>query len=118
MLIYYLLLGLFAGACSGLVGIGGGVIIVPALVLGFGFSQQLAQGTTLTLLIPPIGLLAALEYYRHGYVDLRVAGLLCLGFVIGSLFGAKLALMLPTLVLKRIFGCTLLLLGAKMLLEV
>jgi len=117
MLISILLLGLLAGACSGLVGIGGGVIITPALVLGFGFSQQLAQGTTLALLIPPVGLLGALEYYRHGYVDLRVAGLLCLGFVIGSMLGAKLAVVLPTIVLKRIFGGTLLLLGVKILLE-
>lgn len=116
MLFYFLLVGLLAGACSGLVGIGGGTIIVPILVMYFGFSQQMAQGTTLALLIPPIGLLGALEYYRHGYVDLRVAGLICLGFIIGSLFGAKLAVLLPTIVLKRIFGGTLVALGLKMLL--
>jgi len=117
MLVYILLLGIFAGTCSGLVGIGGGVIIVPALVLGFGFSQQMAQGTTLALLVPPIGLLAAIEYYRHGYVDFKIALLLCLGFILGSLLGAKLAIMLPTLILKRIFGATLLLIGLKMLWE-
>jgi uncharacterized membrane protein YfcA len=116
--VYLLLLGLAAGTCSGLVGIGGGVIVVPALVLWFGYTQQMAQGTTLALLVLPVGLLGAWEYYRHGYVDLRVAGLLCLGFVFGSLFGAKLAVMLPTLVLKRIFGGTLLLLGLKMLIGI
>ncbi len=113
-----LLLGLAAGACSGLVGIGGGVIIVPALVLGFGFSQQMAQGTTLALMVLPIGILGALEYSRHGYVDLKVAALIGLGFILGSLFGAKLAVVPPTLLLKRIFGGTLLLIGLKMLLAI
>jgi hypothetical protein len=113
--VYFILLGLVAGACSGLVGIGGGVIMVPALVLWFGFTQQMAQGTSLAMLVLPVGILGALEYYRHGYVNLQVAGLLCLGFIIGSLFGAKLAVVLPTLMLKRIFGGTLLLLGLKML---
>ncbi len=116
--LYYSLLGMLAGGFSGLVGIGGGIILVPALVFLFGFSQQSAQGTTLALLVLPIGLLGALEYYRHGYVDLKVAGLICLGFMVGSLFGAKLALILPTAVLKKIFGGTLLLLGLKMLVGV
>jgi uncharacterized membrane protein YfcA len=118
MFLYYSLLGILAGAFSGLVGIGGGIILVPALVFLFGFSQQSAQGTTLALLVLPIGLFGALEYYRHGYVDLKVAGLICLGFMVGSLFGAKLALILPTAVLKKIFGGTLLLLGLKMLVGV
>ena len=120
MLLYLalLILGLAAGACSGLVGIGGGIIIVPALVLGFGFSQQMAQGTTLALMVLPIGILGALEYYRHGYVDLKVAALICLGFFLGNLFGAKLAVVLPTLMLKRIFGGTLLVIGLKMLLAI
>lgn len=67
----YLLLGLVAGTFSGLIGIGGGVLIVPALVFLFGLSQHQAQGTTLALLVPPIGLLATWEYYRHGYVNLK-----------------------------------------------
>ncbi|MCE3236317.1 MAG: hypothetical protein K0Q50_2508 [Vampirovibrio sp.] len=114
-ILFYALLGLIAGAFSGLVGIGGGIIIVPALVFLGGFSQQMAQGTTLALLVLPIGVLGAWEYYKHGYVDIKVAGLVCLGFVLGSLVGAKLAVVLPTVVLKRVFGATLLLIGAKML---
>jgi uncharacterized membrane protein YfcA len=118
MIVVYALLGMVAGVFSGLVGIGGGIIIVPALVLLFGFSQQSAQGTTLALLVPPIGILGALEYYRRGYVDVKVAALICVGFLLGSLLGAKFALMLPTAVLKKIFGGTLLVLGLKMLLGV
>lgn len=115
LILSYSLLGLLAGAFSGLVGIGGGIIIVPVLVFWFGFSQQMAQGTTLALLVLPIGLLGAIEYYRQGYVDLKVAGLICAGFMIGSLLGAKLAVVMPTIVLKRVFGSALLLIGAKML---
>jgi uncharacterized membrane protein YfcA len=111
----YILLGLAAGILSGLIGIGGGTIIVPALVLFFGMSQHLAQGTTLALLVPPIGILAAWQYYREGYVDLHVAGLICLGFVIGGLAGAKMATSLSNTVLERIFGAALLLISLKMI---
>ena len=76
-MILLLLLGIIAGAISGLIGIGGGVIIVPALVYLFGLSQHQAQGTTLALLVPPIGLLAAWTYYRQGYVDLKMAAWIC-----------------------------------------
>lgn len=109
------LLGILAGLWSGLVGIGGGVIIVPALIFLFGFTQQQAQGTTLALLVPPIGILAALTYYRQGYVDVRAATLICFGFLIGGLIGAKYALELPTKILMRLFGVALLLIAAKML---
>lgn len=109
------LLGIIAGASSGLIGIGGGIIIVPALVLIFGLSQQQAQGTTLALLVPPIGILAAWSYYKQGYVDLRIAVLVCLGFVIGGLFGGKLATMLPPRTVTRIFGISLFLVSVKMI---
>ena len=99
---YAMLLGITAGAFSGLIGIGGGVIIVPALVFGFGFSQHLAQGTTLALMVPPIGLLAAWTYWKHGDVDLRVAAFVCAGFLLGSLLGARLAVQLPNVLLERI----------------
>ena len=111
----HILLGLAAGTLSGLIGIGGGTIIVPALVLFFGMSQHLAQGTTLALLVPPIGILAAWQYYREGYVDLHVASLICLGFVIGGLAGAKMATSLSNTVLERIFGAALLLISLKMI---
>jgi len=111
----YLLLGLIAGTFSGLVGIGGGTIIVPALVFLFGFSQHQAQGTTLALLVPPIGLLAAWTYYREGYVDLGVAVLICAGFFLGGLIGAKLAIKLSDVTLERVFGVALLLISLKMI---
>ncbi|MCX5794993.1 MAG: sulfite exporter TauE/SafE family protein [Elusimicrobia bacterium] len=111
----YLALGLFAGVVSGLIGIGGGIVIVPALVLVFGMSQHLAQGTTLALLVPPIGILAAWTYYKQGYVDLRVAALICAGFFLGGLLGAKFAVGLSHKVLQKVFGSVLLLVSMKMI---
>jgi uncharacterized membrane protein YfcA len=112
---FYLLLGLVAGIFSGLIGIGGGTIIVPALVFLFGLSQHQAQGTTLALLVPPIGFLAAWTYYKQGYVDLRIASLICIGFFFGGLLGAKLSTGLSNVVLERIFGVALLLIALKMI---
>jgi uncharacterized membrane protein YfcA len=113
----YLLLGLVAGALSGLIGIGGGVIIVPALIFLFGLSQHQAQGTTLALLVPPIGLLAAWTYYSQGYVDLKIAAFVCAGFFLGGLLGARIATALSNVVLEKIFGVALLLIAMKMLLK-
>ena len=115
MSLFYILLGLLAGVLSGLIGIGGGVIIVPSLIFWFGFSQQEAQGTTLGLLVPPIGILAAWTYYQQGYVNLKVAALICFGFVLGGLLGAKIAVDLPSEVLEKIFGIALLLIALKMI---
>ena len=114
--LYYLALGLAAGIFSGVIGVGGGVIIVPALVFLLGFTQHKAQGTTLALLVPPIGLLAAWTYYRQGYVDLRAAWLICFGFLFGGLAGARIATRLPNATLERFFGIALLLIGLKMIL--
>ncbi|EDX83218.1 hypothetical protein S7335_397 [Synechococcus sp. PCC 7335] len=111
----YLLLGLSAGVVSGLIGIGGGVIIVPALIFGFGFAQHDAQGTTLAMLVPPVGLLAAWTYYRQGYVNFQVAALLCVGFFIGGLLGAKLATTLPNVLLEKVFGAAMLAIALKMI---
>ena len=111
----YLLLGLVAGIFSGLIGIGGGVIIVPALVILFGLSQHQAQGTTLALLVPPIGFLAAWTYYKQGYVDLKIAAFICLGFFLGGLIGARLATGLSNAALERVFGIALLLISLKMI---
>ncbi len=115
-MVYFLLLGLTAGIISGLIGIGGGTIIVPALVFLFGFSQHLAQGTTLALLVPPIGFLAAWTYYKQGQVDLKVASFICMGFFFGGLLGAKFATKLSSVILERIFGVALLLIAVKMIL--
>lgn len=112
---FLILLGVVAGVLSGLIGIGGGVIIVPALVLLFGFSQHLAQGTTLALLVPPIGIIAAWSYYRQGNVNIEAALFIVIGFLVGSLFGAKLAAGLSDLALKKIFGIALFLIAIRMI---
>ncbi len=115
--IVLILLGLVAGAISGLVGIGGGIIIVPALVMLFGYSQKLAQGTTLALLVPPVGILAAYTYYKHGYVNLYAAGFIVIGFVVGSLVGARYITNLSNPTVVRIFAIVLLVLALKMLIS-
>jgi hypothetical protein len=112
----YLAFGLVAGILSGLLGIGGGIFVIPGLVLLMGFSQKMAQGTTLAMMVPPIGLLAAWAYYSKGYVDLKVAGLMCIGFFIGGFFGAKFATALSGVTLSRIFGAAMLVVSIKMIL--
>lgn len=114
-LFLYILLGLLAGVLSGMIGIGGGVIIVPSLIFLFGFTQQEAQGTTISLLVPPIGILAAWTYYQQGYVNFKVAGLICLGFVLGGLLGARIAINLPSELLEKVFGIALLLIAIRMI---
>jgi uncharacterized membrane protein YfcA len=110
-----LLIGMLAGFASGLVGIGGGVIIVPALVFILGYSQHSAQGTTLALMVPPIGVLAAYHYYQKGYVNLSSAAIICIGFFLGSYFGASKAVQFDEGLLKRIFAVMLIVIGIKML---
>jgi uncharacterized membrane protein YfcA len=112
----YILLGLVAGILSGLIGIGGGIIIVPALVLVFGLSQHSAQGTTLALMVPPIGLLAAWSYYKRGFVDLKIAAFVCLGFFVGGLLGAEFANAISDQLLRKVFGIVLLAVSVKMIL--
>ena len=113
-LLILLIIGILAGILSGLIGIGGGIIVIPALVLFMGFSQQAAQGTTLAMMVPPIGILAALAYYKEGYVDIKVAAIICVGFIAGSFFGAKYATAIPELSLKKIFSVILILVALKM----
>ena len=115
--LWFILLGLIAGAVSGLVGIGGGIIIVPALVLLFGFSQKLAQGTTLALLVPPIGIFAALTYYKDGYVNVRAAALIVVGFVIGSLLASRYVTRLSNVTVTRVFAVFLIAVAIRMLLS-
>lgn len=116
IIIALIALGLCAGTMSGMVGIGGGIIIVPALVYFFKFSQHTAQGTTIAMMIPPVGILAVITYYRYGMVDLKAAALLCIGFVAGAFVGAKFATSLPIALLEKIFGGALLLISLRMLL--
>jgi len=102
-----IIIGLAAGILSGMVGVGGGIIIVPALVLLLGFSQHEAQGTSLGLLLLPVGILAVLNYYKQGYIDVKVVGIMCVAFVAGGWLGSKLALSLPQDTVKKIFAVVL-----------
>ena len=112
----YVILGLFAGFLSGMLGIGGGLVLIPALVFIFGLYQLEAQGSTLALMIPPIGLLAALRYYQSGNVKLGMAGFICLGFLVGGLLGANLVQDLPEPLIRRAFALFLLVVSLRMLL--
>jgi uncharacterized membrane protein YfcA len=110
-----LLIGLVAGVLSGMVGIGGGIVIVPCLVLFFGLSQHTAQGTTLAMLSLPVSAISAYAYYQKGMVDWKTALLLCLGFIVGGYFGSRIAIQLPALTLKRIFAVMMILVAIKYL---
>lgn len=107
-------LGMFAGVLSGLVGIGGGIVIVPLLVYFFGMDQKTAQGTSLSVLLPPTGLLAFLEYYRAGNVDVKVGALIVVGLLLGGWLGGSFAQQLPQMALRKIFAALLLLTAIKM----
>jgi hypothetical protein len=110
-----LVIGTITGVMAGMLGIGGGLVVIPALIMVMGMSQQSAQGTSLAMMLPPIGILAAYNYYKAGHVDIKFALLLAMAFIIGSYFGSRLAIRLPQEVLKRIFGIFLLLVAIKML---
>jgi len=114
-IILYLGFGLLCGVLGGLVGIGGGVAVVPILVLVGGMSQHDAQGTSLGMLLPPIGLLAVWKYYEAGQVNIKVAGLLALGFFVGGYFGARLATSLSGIQLRQVFGLFLLIVSIRMI---
>src|SRR5829696_3755955 len=101
------LIGLFAGMLSGLIGVGGGIIVVPALVYFLGFSQHEAQGTSLGLLLLPVGILAVTNYYSKGFIDIKVVAIMCLAFVVGGWLGSKISLSLSQEVVKKIFAIIL-----------
>ena len=109
-----LLIGLGVGVISGVVGIGGGILIIPALIYLLGMDQYKAQGTSLGALLLPVGLLAFMEYYRRGHADLRVALLLAAGFLVGGYFGAVGAQHISELWLRRILALTLIAVGGRM----
>jgi uncharacterized membrane protein YfcA len=110
----FIIIGLTGGVLSGLLGIGGAVLVIPALILVYGFDQRLAQGTTLMMMIPPIGLLAALEYYNSGYADLRAAIFMAIFFFIGGFIGAKFAVKIDPLILRRVFAVLLVIIAVRM----
>lgn len=117
MTFLYILLGLVVGVLSGIVGIGGGIMIIPALVYFFHMSQHKAQGTSLAALLLPIGALAFWEYYKAGNVDLKAGLLIAFGFLIGGYFGGLWAQHLPEVVLRRVFGTLLAIIGIQLLLS-
>ena len=108
-------IGLAAGVFSGFIGVGGGIIIVPALVYFLGMPQHEAQGTTLAMLLMPIGILGVWNYYRAGQVDFKVALIIATTFVIGSYVGSKTSLRLDPQIMKKFFGIIILLISLKMI---
>lgn len=110
-------IGITTGIMAGMLGIGGAIIMVPALVYILGLNQQAAQGTSLAVMLPPIGIIAAMNYYKAGQINLKYALILAAFFIIGSYFGSKFALTLTEGTLKKIFGFLLLAVSLKMLLS-
>jgi len=106
-IILLIIVGLAAGVLSGMVGVGGGIIIVPALVIFLGFSQHQAQGTSLGLLLLPVGILAVMNYYNKGYIDIKVVAIMSIAFVLGGWLGSKLSLSLAQDTVKKIFAIVL-----------
>ena len=111
-----LTIGLFAGILSGMVGVGGGIIIVPALVYFLSLSQHEAQGTSLAVLLLPVGIMAVYNYYKEGYVDVKMTLIIASTFIIGGFIGSKIAISLDQNMVKKIFGGFLLLVAMKMIL--
>ncbi|MFP5042596.1 sulfite exporter TauE/SafE family protein [Parasediminibacterium sp. JCM 36343] len=114
-IIILLVIGVSAGILSGLVGVGGGLIIVPALVYFLAFSQKAAQGTSLGILLLPVGILAVTQYYQKGYIDVKVVLYVSIGFLIGGFLGSKLAVVLPVSTVKKVFAIMMLVTALKML---
>lgn len=110
-----LCIGILAGVLSGLVGVGGGIVIVPALVYFLGFSQHQAQGTTLFMFLLPIGILGAYNYYKAGNMDIKTALIICSTFIIGSYFGSKMANSMDQVTLKKLFGILTLIISLKLI---
>lgn len=113
--ILYVFIGLVSGIFGGIFGIGGATILIPALIYAAHLTQHQAQGTALAALLPPVGILAFLSYYRAGNVKLNFAGFICIGFVVGGLIGANLAQGISEPNLRKLFGVYLLFIAAKMI---
>lgn len=114
-IIILILIGVAAGIMSGFVGIGGGVVMVPALVYILGMSQHTAQGTSLLLMLPPIGILAVMNYYKAGHVNVMFGVIIAIGFIAGGYFGSKLALRYSESIVKLVFGILMVCVSVKMI---
>jgi len=109
------IIGLIAGIFSGSLGVGGAIIVIPALVFFLGLSQHQAQGTSLAFMIPPVTLLAVINYWKQGYVNWKFALILALMFFIGAYIGSTISVNIPEKILKKIFGALLLFVAARMI---
>lgn len=115
-LLLLLLIGLIAGVIAGGFGVGGGIILIPALVFFFGMTQHQAQGTTLAVFCLPLGfLIAAANYHKKGFINYKYAAILIVSFLVGSYFGSLLSVNLPANIMKRAFGILIVLVGLKMI---
>ena len=114
-LVVLIFIGLAAGILGGMVGLGGGLIMIPALVMILGFSTKEAQGTSVAVMLPPIGILAAMNYYKAGYINMKYAIIIALAFIIGGYFGSKWAIALPDVIVKRVFAGFMIITAVKML---
>lgn len=110
-----LLIGVAAGFASGFVGVGGGIIIVPALVFFLGYTQHMAQGTSLALMLPPIGLLGFYNYYKSGNTNVTAALIIAAAFVAGAYYGSKISIGMDQRIVKKVFGAVMMLAAAKLL---
>jgi len=115
--IILLLIGLAAGIFSGVLGIGGGIVIIPLLVYFLGFSQHQAQGTSLGLFLPPVGALVVMNYYKAGFVDIKAALIMVITFLIGSYLSSLFAIQLSETIIKKIFAVFLLAYSIKLFFE-
>lgn len=114
-LLALVLIGVAAGVLSGFVGVGGGIIIVPALMWALGFTQHQATGTSLAVLLLPVGILAVWNYHKAGSLDWRAAMVIGATFVVGAYFGSKLSLALPAATVKKVFGGVMILAALKLI---
>ena len=110
-----IIIGLLAGLLSGLVGVGGGIIMIPLFIMLLGLTQHQAQGTALFAMLPPIGILAAMNYYKAGFVKWEYAAVIALTFVVGGYFGSKLAISLPDQTVRKVFGVIMLIGAIKLI---
>jgi len=113
--IILIVIGLLAGILSGLVGVGGGIVMIPLLIMFLGLTQHQAQGTALFAMLPPIGILAAMNYYKEGFVKWEYAAVMALTFVVGGYFGSKLAISLPDQTVRKVFGVIMLIGAIKLI---
>ena len=107
-------IGLTAGILSGMIGLGGGVVMIPMMVMMLAMDQKMAQGTSIAIMLPPIGILAVYNYYKEGYVNIKFAAVIAAAFIIGGFFGSKLAIALPSEMIKKIFAVLLVAIAVKM----